>query len=112
MWARLCEAALGAWLLVAPHVLPGGGTAPWLVDHVAGAAVIALALLSFRYRTRRAHLGSIAIGLLLAGYGWVWGGPDTPPAAQNEVITGLLVLLFAVVPSNASRPPAGARVPR
>jgi hypothetical protein len=99
--------ACGAWLIASPWILdhqPGS----WFVvnDIVSGIAVILLAVLSFFLPTRWAH---IAIGVVAL---WLWGSAyfleqrPGPPAAQNERTIGVLLLMFCLLPNQASQPPA------
>lgn len=105
MWARFVEIALGLWLLVATGVLPdpGGGVAT--VNGVAGVAVLVLASLSFTDRLHWAHLGHLLVAVFLVGWGWSQFPRPGPWAAQNQILTGLMLALVAVIPSESGRPP-------
>jgi hypothetical protein len=48
----------------------------------------------------------------LAGHGYVSAVRPGPPAAQNEIMVGLLLLLFAILPNDVNRPPSTAPAPR
>ena len=112
MWPRAAELLLAAWLAASPWLLPvPAEDANFLrVNSLACAALIALAaMLSFRTTWGKAHLASLALALWLIAV--AFRQPDPPPAAayQNYVITGLTLLLFAVLPSRAGEPPSGWR---
>ncbi len=105
MWARYVEMALGVWLLVSPWVLPDAGGGVTVVNMLAGALVLLLAGLSFTHRLRAAHLGSLLVSIILIGWGWSHFVRPGPAAAQNQILTGLMLGLVTVVPSESFRPP-------
>jgi hypothetical protein len=110
----VCEIVVGLWLAASPWVL-GHASEPLsqarLVVHdlVVAGVVIGLSALSFRPRTRRAHLGLLVVAawLLLRGYFLA----ETPPSAatQNHLVVALTLLMFAILPNEASQPPRGWR---
>jgi hypothetical protein len=107
MWARVVELMLGAWLVISPLIFRGtpGLEAYILNDILSGSLAILFALLCFWHRTRRAHLATLALGAYLAMYGYFSADRPGPPAAQNDIVIGLLLMVFAVVPTEAARPP-------
>jgi hypothetical protein len=107
VWPRIAEMLVGSWLVLTPAVFAGTASIGLFVmrDVAAGAAVVVMALLSFWSRTAWAHYGTalLALGLGLAGY---LGFPRPgPAAAQNEIAVACMLLLFAIIPNEASRPP-------
>jgi hypothetical protein len=110
MWARVAEVILGGWLATSPLLLehPGGDRMQWIADLGGGVLVILFAFLSWRRRLHRAHFCSIAVALWLMAIGFT-GSSVPSPAAQNDIVVGLLLLTFVIVPSDASRPPAAWR---
>jgi hypothetical protein len=110
VWPRICELLLALWLIASPFVL---GRAERLahvrVDVLAGVVVAVLAALSFGARRRRAHLGNVIVAAALAVHGYVLAGTEPSAAAQNHLLVGLTLLMIAVIPSDASRPPAAWR---
>jgi hypothetical protein len=102
MWGRYAELLLGSWLIASPFVL---SPERQLMELLCGSSFIVLASLSFVQRFRTAHRVSIVIALLFASAAYF--GASYPPSAaqQNDIIAGLLVLMFAIVPSEASLPP-------
>jgi hypothetical protein len=108
MWSRVVEIMLGCWLLVSPFIFghPESQTAWWVNDLACGTAAIAFGLLSFWKPTELAHLLTIAVGLWLIGFAYSHLGETPAPAVQNQVLIGWLLLMFAIVPNYASRPPA------
>lgn len=111
MWPRIVEVALGVWLLISPFVFghEADEVARWTTDLACGTAVIVLALASLWQPLRQIHLVSIAIGLWLIGNGFVAAPSPPPPALQNHVVVGLLLLMFAILPNDATEPPPGWR---
>lgn len=106
MWARVVEGMLGCWLLVSPFVFQHGDhTMYWVADFTAALVVICLALASYWPPLRQAHLGIIVAALAMILYGRFAGGAEPVPALQNHILIGLLLLMFALVPNHASRPP-------
>ncbi|HEX2164708.1 MAG TPA: SPW repeat protein [Thermoanaerobaculia bacterium] len=110
MWARGIEVMLGLWLVVSPFVFghfaePGLGR---LVasDLAAGSLVVLLAVVSFWRRAGRAHLAELAVAGWLVAFGRFAFDFPPPPGAQNELLVGLVLVLFAIVPNRAADPPA------
>jgi hypothetical protein len=102
MWARIAELLLGGWLIASPFVL---SPERQLMDLLCGSAFVVLAALSFTQRFRTAHRASIVIALVLASAAYFGASYPATAAQQNDIIIGLLVLMFAIVPSEASLPP-------
>jgi hypothetical protein len=105
MWPRIVELLLSAWLATSPWIISapadGGNFLHW--NALICAALIALfALLSFRSAWNKMHLLSLGVALWLIGVAFLQPNPPPPAAYQNFVVTGLTLLLFAVVPSRAS----------
>jgi hypothetical protein len=111
MWPRCAEILLAAWLLASPFVF-GHADRPALrwQDHGTALALLLLALLSFVPALRRAHLGSVLVALWLIGLGYAGSAGVPPaPASQNHIAVGLVLSLFAIIPSEATRPPVAWR---
>lgn len=111
MWSRTVEFMLGCWLAMSPFIFnhPPGEAHLWWTDLGGAAAICFLSAISFIRSTKRAHLLLIPIGGWLIASGYLFGGHPVEPALQNHVIAGLLLLMFAVIPSESSRPPKGWR---
>jgi hypothetical protein len=111
MWPRAVEAMLGLWLVLSPFLFGHLEAHPELArsDFAAGGAVFVLACLSAFRRLRRAHLGNLLVGAWLSGYGYLAFPHPAPPGAQNELLVGLTLLLFAIAPSRANEPPVAWR---
>jgi hypothetical protein len=109
MWARVFEVSLAVWLAIGPFVFgPAASNGHILHDILCATLVLTFALLSFARGLRHIHLLTLGVGAWLVAQGY-FGPPEPTPASQNHIITGLLLLMFAVVPSEATQPPQGWR---
>jgi hypothetical protein len=54
---------------------------------------------------RHAHLAIAAVAIWLVGFGYFGSSHPLPPALQNDLLIGLLLLMFAIIPNRASSPP-------
>jgi hypothetical protein len=111
MWPRVVEVMLGCWLALSPFIFRHAADQRtlWFNDLSCAAAVIIVALLSWWPTCRRAHLAIIAVGLWLVGFGYLASPHPAPPALQNVILVGVLLLMFAIIPSEASLPPRSWR---
>lgn len=112
MWARVIEVMLGCWLALSPFIFRHSAEARtlWFNDLFAAVVVIMLALVSFWPPLRFAHVANLVIALWLIAFGF-WAAPyPSPPALQNDIVVGLLLLMFAIIPNQATRPPRPWRV--
>lgn len=108
MWSRVIEFALACWLAMSPFIFQhSGDDARWLwTNDFAMAIIVAtLALLSYWPPTHWAHLLIIPASLWLIGFGRFASAPPLSPGMQNEIVVGLLLLMFALVPNHAAHPP-------
>ncbi len=106
MWARVVEIMLGLWLVISPFVFghAAADRSLWTNDLACGFAIVTLALLSFWHPLRYAHLGIGVVALWLIAFGYLAGHP-APPASQNHILLGLLLVMFAIIPNEANLPP-------
>jgi hypothetical protein len=110
MWARVVETMLACWLALSPLIFRRA-EAPaslWAIDLAAAALIALFALASFWPPTRRAHLAILAVALALIAAAIAAPYPPAP-SDQNHVLVGLLLLLFAIVPNEATQPPRSWR---
>jgi len=107
MWARDVECMLGVWLLLSPFVFghDPDATGLWASDLICAALVSTFALLSYGKPTQHAHLLTLLVALWLIGFGRFGAASPLPAGMQNNIVVGLLLLMFAIVPNHASRPP-------
>ena len=114
MWARTVEIMLGFWLAISPFVF-GHMPEPqawWINDFACAALIITFGCLSFWHRTRHAHLLSLAVGFWMIAFAYhqrFWqysGAPHAPAELQNLAATAFLLLMFAILPNDLTRPPS------
>jgi hypothetical protein len=107
MWARIIEVMLGCWLAMSPFIFRHAGEDKflWFNDLFSAIAIIAFALVSFWPPLQFAHVANLLVALWLIAFGF-WASPyPTPPALQNDIMVGLMLLMFAIIPNEATRPP-------
>lgn len=107
MWPRVVEGMLGAWLMLTPFVFRGtDGAAGYVINAlVCGGAIAVASLLSFWRPTRHARFLTLAASLWLALHGYFSAERPGPAAAQNELVVGLTLLLFALMPNDVNEVP-------
>jgi peptidoglycan/LPS O-acetylase OafA/YrhL len=106
MWARVVEIMLGFWLLASPFIFRFGGTHDGNLtnDLLCGLLIVIFGFLSFWNRTAPAHFLILLVAGWLIIFGYLAGHP-APPSAQNQIIVGLLLVMFAIIPNNADEMP-------
>lgn len=107
MWARVIEVMLGCWLAMSPFIFRHGSDERvlWFNDLLSATAVIVFSIVSFWSALRSAHFANFLVGLWLIAFG-LWASPHpAPPALQNDIVVGILLLMFAILPNQASLPP-------
>lgn len=107
MWPRVMECMLGCWLLVSPFVFryEGSWDGWWISDYVVGLSVIAFGLLSYWRPTRHLHLATLVAATWLVLYGRFGHEYPFPPAAQNSITIGFLLMMVAILPNHVAHPP-------
>jgi hypothetical protein len=109
MWPRYCEMLLGLWLMAAPWVLNYGSADAFRMTGVAAAAgIFLLDILSVKFTVRYSHLAiaGIALGLLIHAYFVL---PGEAAGTQNNILVALLLLMFAILPTEATLSPPSWR---
>ena len=106
MWPRILELLLAAWLALSPFVFGHfpEDKALWLNDFLCAFLIAACALLSFRSRTRWMHLAELPLAFWLLAMGYL-SKTEPIPALQNHILLALVLLMVAVIPGDANRPP-------
>lgn len=91
MWARIAEILLGLWLIASYFLFSTNAL-------IAAFFILLFATLSYIDKLNKMHLLQIlpAAGLLYVGY---------TSNLQNEILVALSLLMFAIIPSNASDHP-------
>jgi len=111
MWPRVVEVMIGLWLAASPFIFrhPPDQGAFWVRDLLCAAAVTSLALFSFWSRTRRAYLGILGVGAYLVLSAFLSDASPPPAALQNDLLVGVILLMLAILPNEASLPPRSWR---
>ena len=107
MWPRVLEVVIGAWLLMSPVIFQHtrGADAYALSQAAAGTVVVVASLLAI-WPPAAAARGVTALATLsLIAHGYFSAPRPGPPAAQNEIVAGLLLILFVLLPNDVNAPP-------
>jgi len=107
MWARVVEFMLACWLCLSPFIFhhPEEATAMWANDFGIALLIAVLALASFLRRTGGAHWLLLGVALWLIVFGRFAAQAPLPPGLQNNIVIGLLLGMFAIIPNRADEPP-------
>lgn len=107
MWPRITELAIGIWLCVSPLFFRASGASASLAvnSFVCGTVVMATSVLSFWEPARHARIGTALVGLWLLAFSYATAGRPAALELQNLFVSGLLLILFVVVPNEANQPP-------
>ena|ERR671922_2815943 len=107
MWPRVLEIMVACWLAASPFVFhhPADRLDLWITDVGSALAVATLALATWLPRFRRAHLLALLVAGWLVGFGWIGSRAEPLVAYENQIVVGLLLLMVAIVPTEASKPP-------
>jgi SPW repeat len=111
MWARTVEFMLGCWIIISPFVFrhPADQSSLWVTDVSCGFAVVVISLLSYAPRLRYLHPGTAGVSLWLVLFGYFYQTHPTPAPLQNDILVGLLLMMFAIVPNESTLPPPSWR---
>lgn len=109
MWPRYCELIFAVWLIASGWLLENPDPGPYrAVAVAAGVLTVALDLLSITFVKPYAYLGVLGVGAGLLGYAY-FAAPAEAQGTQNAIIVALLLLMFAILPTEASLPPRSWR---
>jgi hypothetical protein len=102
---------LGCWLAISPFVFQFEADS-WLWTSTLSAAslTIGLSLLSYWRPTRHAHLGLVAVALVMIIVGRCAVAAEPSPGFQNLIIIGALLAMLALVPNDATQAPEPYRL--
>lgn len=105
MWGRVIEIMTAVWIGLSPFIFRATND-PAIVwaDNLIALSIIVLASLSLRQPTRHAHLLILGVALGMIAWGRLSSTPPLP-VDQNHIFVGLFLLMIAIVPNNAMRPP-------
>ena len=99
-WPRWAELALGLWLMTSPFLLPGSHDVQWRISGlIVGAAVVACSSLSFLPSCNKLHFANLVLAVFLAGLLLLTSPRPAPADVQNQLLTALVLINFAVIPN-------------
>lgn len=105
MWPRYSEAVLALWLIGSGWVLAYPDPAEYrLVSVGAGVLILVLDLLSITLYKRYAYVLVLAVAAGLFAFSF-WIAPAEAPGTENLVTVALLLIIFGVLPTEATQPP-------
>lgn len=111
MWGRVIEIMTAVWLAISPFVFRvQSDTSLIWIDSLTALLIVILAGLSYWRPTRHAHLGTLLVALGMTFWGRFAELPP-PPIHQNHIVVGLFLVMIAIIPNEASRPPTAWRAP-
>ena len=109
MWARIAEILLGGWLAASPWLFYRGADIRfWANDIACGAIIIGCAILSLVMPWRRIHLAELLVALWMLMFGFL-AAPEPLLGLQNNILVALVLMMFAIVPTEATLPPRSWR---
>jgi len=94
MWARVCGALAGIWLMAAPSVLGYGG-AGRVSDLIAGPLAVSAAVIAMSQVTRPIRWVTLPLGAWVVVAPWLLGAPA--PARVSGLLAGVLLSGVALV---------------
>jgi hypothetical protein len=108
-WPRYIEMLLGAWLILSAWVVEHPDPAVFqAVAITAGVIIIVLDIAAIVSPRRLAYLGIVAVAFGLLAFGYLSEHPESQ-GVQSTVSVGLFLLMFAILPTEATLPPASWR---
>ncbi len=107
-WPRVFEVLLGVALAVVPWLVD----APMglrLHDAVAAIAILSITGWSMAQPERLVHLYNLVVAAWLSGFALLFSRTLHSAVAQSELLVGLTVALFAIIPSRTMEVPTAWR---
>jgi len=107
MWARVLEFVIATWLPLSPWFFRAEDKFSLvIVESIVGLVIALLTALSYLPRWRYLHFGNVLVALMLVGWGRL-AESFPPPVHQGHIVMGLVLLMIALIPVDASQPPPG-----
>lgn len=101
MWARISEIILAVWLFISYFLFEYYS----ITAIVCAGLMFIFALLSYIDKLNKMHLFQAVPGGWLIYEGFAYPTPWLPMGLQNYVVVAVLLLMFTIIPSNASDHP-------
>ncbi|MCA9156688.1 MAG: hypothetical protein KDA72_00095 [Planctomycetales bacterium] len=106
MWGRVVEIMTAMWLMLSPFIFAVQNDAAIFWGDIGTATLICLlAGASYWPPLKYAHLGILLIAAALIVVGRFSSGMPATAPQQNHIFVGLFLLMIAIIPNEASRPP-------
>jgi hypothetical protein len=74
-------------------------------DVGAGAVVAFVSLIAMVFPTQKTNLCNLVVAAWLVGVAFALSRPLSSPTAQSEALSGLLLLMFAIIPTDTMEVP-------
>lgn len=105
MWARIVEFMMACWLAISPFIFryPDEPIFLWANDLICSLLIAFFSLICYVKKLRKMHLWNLAIAIWLFYAGYFFDLPKIP--SQNYIVLALLLLMIAIIPSEAEKPP-------
>ena len=103
MLGRFGNVVAGVWLVIAPFVLRYVDAVARTIDVWTGLSVIAVALIAASVRGEGLRFINTALGAWLVAAPFMFGYHGSV-ATANDIIVGLVVIVFSLVPSFGEAP--------
>lgn len=107
-WPRVVEAGLAICFALSPWVLNAPVLLKW-IDTLAAIAIVVVVIISAKNPSRLFNLWHAPVGAFLCLFPLLYSRDVHPAQAQAELLSGLLLLMFAVIPSRAMEVPLAWR---
>lgn len=106
MWARAVEIALASWLALSPFIFghPDEAAFLWYNDFACALAITIISSVALWPRAEKVHYLNVAVAAYLVVLGFTVPAPP-PPAYQNYIVLGIVLFVFAVIPTPTTLPP-------
>ncbi|MBP7074632.1 MAG: hypothetical protein KBA81_04530 [Rhabdochlamydiaceae bacterium] len=107
MWARVIEFMLACWLAISPFIFayPDEAIFFWVSDFGCSVAIAFFAFISFYDPLKKMHLCNLFAAFYLIALGFCSKESFLHYALQNYIVLGILLLMLAIIPTDASQQP-------
>ena len=111
MWARVVEFMLACWLAISPFIFgyPNDAIFFWVSDLITASLIAFFSLICYYRSLRKMHLFNLAISFYLIALSYIFKDSPLYEPLQNYMVLGILLLMIAIVPTDAEKPPQSWR---